>query len=251
LTASGKPYIYPVLVEEVEEHYPYRLRTWFIISFDEGGRPSSIEYPLHRERPDRTLRRITMLLRELVLSLSLSWQLLLISHAATMSGTATTTSADWVHSCRTAGFDPDQLACSTCEVLKQHGAAIHDYSKCQECCQSWYDTKRIHKPYEAAALIIRGPPNDEVSNLLNDDWDAIVGAKGRSRVWHVQVGGGAESQGGSLFSVRSSHQLLLFDTQIVSNTQDLMLLNKQAVEKYNLDGLSREDMKDMLLTLLP
>jgi hypothetical protein len=156
------------------------------------------------------------------------------------------TPMDWVMECRDLGFDPDQLACQTCDILPSQFIA-----KCQLCCQSWLDTKRITKPYAAAILIDRGTEGD-VATFLKDDWDDILNTKGKHRL--LRLPATKDQSQYSLFMVRPSQLLFFDDASVLSNrklTSDLSSLVKLAADSYYLDGMKREDMKDMLLTLLP
>jgi hypothetical protein len=153
---------------------------------------------------------------------------------------------DWVAECRAFGFDPDQLACQTCDILPTQFIA-----KCQICCQSWLDTKRITKPYAAAILVDRGTGGD-VATFLKDDWDDILKTKGNYRL--LRLSATKEQSQYTLFMLRPSQLLFFDDASVVSNrklTSDLPSLVKLAADSYYLDGMKREDIKDMLLTLLP
>lgn len=148
-----------------------------------------------------------------------------------------------VADCRSWGLDPDQLACGTCQLLP-----VEHVRHCQQCCQSWLDTKRITKPYEAAVLVDRsGGGGGDVATFVDEDWDEVRKVKGSSRLHRIK----AETGQHNFFYSRPS-QLLFFDKPISSNEQsDITGLSREAVETVNLDGMKREDMKDMLLTLLP
>jgi len=110
-------------------------------------------------------------------------------------------------------------------------------TKCNECCQKWLDVERITKPYEAAVLLQRGGGGD-VAQFLEEDWEDIVKAKGAHRLQHIK------GESGSLMLLRPS-QLYFFDE--ISDIKNLA----KAKETVILDRMKRDDIKDMLLTLLP
>lgn len=155
--------------------------------------------------------------------------------------------ADWITECNEAGFDPEQLACQTCLILP-----LEFLDKCQKCCQSWLDIKRITKPYAAAVVIDRGSQGD-VETFFKENWDEVIEQKGTHQLQKIQTP--KEQQQFHFFMPRPS-QVLFFDdsTTVIKNNKllyDLPKLVKMAKEIVNLDGMKREDMKDMLLTLLP
>lgn len=156
---------------------------------------------------------------------------------------AAVTAADWVADCQASGFDPEQLACSTCYNILPAQYLL----SCQKCCQSWLDTKRISKPYEAAVLVDRGSGGD-VATFLLEDWEDVVQAKGATRLQRLHHQ--AAPLQFNFYHHSQPSQLLFFD-QTVTGVTDLTQLARKAVETVNLDGMKREDMKDMLLTLLP
>jgi hypothetical protein len=155
-----------------------------------------------------------------------------------------TTTADWVAECNDAGFNPEQLACQTCQILP-----TEFITECQKCCQTWLDTKRITKPYAAAVVLDRGSGGD-VASFFKENWDEVQQAKGTHQLQKMQT---AKEQF-NFFQARPSQVLFFDDSSIIKKnkvTLDIPGLVKRAVEIVNLDGMKREDMKDMLLTLLP
>jgi hypothetical protein len=154
------------------------------------------------------------------------------------------TQLDWVGECRESGFDPDQLACQTCKILPTKFVAM-----CEKCCQSWLDTKRITKPYAAAILIDRSTGGD-VATFLEKDWEELLTAKGTDRLQKLST----TKDQFNFFMARPSQILFFDDLSVLANgkaASDVVSLAKVAVDSYNLDGMKREDIKDMLLTLLP
>jgi hypothetical protein len=158
------------------------------------------------------------------------------------------TAADWVTECNESGFDPEQLACQTCQILP---AEFLD--KCQKCCQSWLDIKRITKPYAAAVVVDRGSQGD-VETFFKENWDEVVEQKGTHQLQKIET---PKEQQQIYFYMPRPSQVLFFDdgTTIINKNNKLSFelpkLVKMAKEIVNLDGMKREDIKDMLLTLLP
>jgi len=188
------------------------------------------------------------------------WLLLLAilqtkSAASGESSSSSDSSAyDWVHKCRAAGFDPEQLACSTCQILP---ASVQ--AECRRCCAAWLDdAQRRTQPYQAAVLIDRttgASSQGEVAQFLEQDWKEVVSAKGANRLKHVidESGSGSTfSSFSSLFAASRPSVVLFFDsTAAVSGRSDVSQLVAAAKESVSLHGLERADLKDMLMTLLP
>jgi hypothetical protein len=160
---------------------------------------------------------------------------------------AAVVSADWVADCYESGFDPDQLACQTCHVLP-----VEFLENCQQCCQSWLDTKRITKPYAAAVVIDRGSSGD-VETFFKENWDEVLDQKGTHQLQIIKT---PKEQHQFHFFMPRPSQVLFYDdsTTVIKNNKlvyDVPKLVKMAKEIVNLDGMKREDIKDMLLSLLP
>jgi hypothetical protein len=185
---------------------------------------------------------------------------------------------DWLSSCRDhAGFDPFQLACSTCHMLPPSSSSSPPSSSlsdaCLRCCQPYKDVERIRKPYEAAVLIIHhhksggGGNKGEFDQFLDDDFDTLVQAKGEHRLGKLldphldrfptllSNGGG----GGGFYFHLPVATLLFFDSMdaVAKHKQhgrkdkgDDALL-EAANEVIKLDGWKRDDIRDMLTALLP
>ena len=146
--------------------------------------------------------------------------------------------------CKAVGFDPSNLACSTCKLLPEEHV-----SNCQACCESFRDVSMIRKPYEAAVLVVPGTQGvpEEVKKLMVDDWDKIVEEKGDSRLRLVE--NPAASQ--SYFYGVTPVYLYFFDDKKVAGSTALRDLEGAAQESISLRGWKREDMRDMLQALLP
>jgi hypothetical protein len=184
---------------------------------------------------------------------------------------------DWLSSCRHAGFDPYQLACSTCDMLPPLSSPSSSLSDaCLRCCQPYKDVERIRKPYEAAVLIIHhhksggsvsggGGNKGEFDQFLDDDFDTLVQAKGEHRLGklldpHLDRFPSLLSNGGGFYFHLPVATLLFFDSMdaVAKHQQhgrkdkgsDDALLDA-AKEVIKLDGWKRDDIRDMLTALLP
>ena len=166
---------------------------------------------------------------------------------------------DWVDDCRADGFDPDRLACATCQHLQVTAAAAAASDRCNDCCQAWLDTPRITRPFQAAILIERTSSftqqGDELTNFLKEDWKEVVrDVQSPNRLHHVVD---SKAMGASsYFSLGRQRiqpsQLLFFDDAAAADPkQDVTKLQEAAQDTFNLNGLKREDIKDMILTLMP
>ena len=155
-----------------------------------------------------------------------------------VSGAQATKSIE-VESCREAGFDPWQLSCSTCELLPETVV-----SKCQSCCLSYKTLKKRTNRYQAAVLLNSGG-NHEVDTLIDEDWDSMYEEKGQRLI--LKKG----SIGGGMMMFQLSPSMIFWLDEIPPNGADLELIESKAVESIVLDGWKRDDMRDMLLALLP
>jgi hypothetical protein len=182
--------------------------------------------------------------------------------AAASAATAAADDEDWLSSCRRRGFDPYQLACSTCEdqLLRQF-LSPSSLDTCLECCQSYKDVERIRRPYEAAVLITHsnmkpeGSSGGEIDQFLVHDWDKLVAMKGESRLtWKQERLDRIPSlQSGYYFFHLPVATLLFLDSKDLLDRKDVNVnrLVDQAREVIRLDGWKRDDIRDMLKALLP
>jgi hypothetical protein len=151
---------------------------------------------------------------------------------------------DWLEDCRQAGFDSTQLACATCALLP-----VENQKDCLECCQSYKDVEHISKPYEAAVLVVSGrSAGEEFQKFLDEDWDDLVKTKGADRLLQIPVG----SRGGGGFSsfFAPPTVLYLLDEQHAGEQKSASAYASIAKETLHLDGWKRDDIRDMLKTLL-
>jgi hypothetical protein len=180
-----------------------------------------------------------------------------------------------IDECREQGFDPMRLACSTCDLLP-----VDHQPACKACCQSYMDlSHRRTRPYEAAVLVHssanlgmvgggspRSSGSAEIDELLEDteEWERLVNEKGgeqRLQVLKRTVGlpkGGRFSGGNSQELVQElmkggpPAEVLLMDEKLPRGGELVYDdLHKQAAEVISLQGSSKDDIKDLLMTLLP
>lgn len=160
--------------------------------------------------------------------------------------------------CREKGFDPLRLACPTCDLLPEQ------FQKdCRNCCQSYLGAKRRTNPYQAAVLVQatfsqqhRFPTELDMLLEDRDEWDQILQEKGGARRLQIltrQVPP-PESNLLSLYNMkyRPPIEVLLLDETLPAEKQlSYEKLKEKATEIISLQGLSKDDMKDLLRTLLP
>lgn len=173
--------------------------------------------------------------------------------------TMTTTAAHvylYTEDCKNSGFDPSQLSCSTCELLPKHHTR-----KCEECCQEYLTLEKQSKRYKTAILVDTGSKG--VQELLNEDLDKIFE---RKRGLHIVVNKDDSKNDLMMMMMMNVQpdpdpsiicwfeQNISDDELLVSienNPSSLDLLIDQADEVVALDGLGRDDLREMLFDLLP
>jgi hypothetical protein len=151
---------------------------------------------------------------------------------------------DWLEDCRQSGFDPTQLACRTCQLLPEG-----NQKECLGCCQSYKDVEHISKPYEAAVLVVSGrSAGEEFERFLDEDWDDLVKTKGANRLLQIPRG----DRGGSSFSMFFAPPTVLYllDEKHAGEKKSSSAYATIAKETLYLDGWKRDDIRDMLSTLL-
>ena len=163
----------------------------------------------------------------------------------------------YIKNCKLAGFDPSQLSCTTCKLLpKQHK------NKCEECCSSYKTLDKQSKRYKAAILIDTG--SKAVEELLIEDKDKILEQKTGLHIKKVNISGGNDMMMQMMMMQPEPSVILWFekspydddgDGQLLSSSasDDTFLdsLTGQADEVMILDGLGRDDIREMLMDLLP
>lgn len=191
-------------------------------------------------------------------------------------------------SCLTLGFDPANLSCETCNLLeesttlasfqeehnnKNPGDTINLLDECRSCCKSYKFNPVLHPGQSLRgkyryALLTYGEGSleqyGEIKDFIDRDLNDVLSFKGenRFRVSASQKGGGLDADimrqlmmmGGQFAGLGGgAPKLLLFENAKKGGagkgwTEDD---EDQAGEVITLRGWKREDLKDMLMTLLP
>jgi hypothetical protein len=187
---------------------------------------------------------------------------LLIGSGIVTAAAAAAEDGDWIEDCRAAGFDPMQLACRTCLVLPAAAVAgHHQKKKCSECCQTWKDVERITKPFASAVLVLPSSQQDaELKTFLEEDWDGMVRSRGASRLQQLtrtqqQQQRSRSSMFSFLVAPPPAELLFLEEPLLMDSAAGLDdyydTVRSRAKEVVQLDGMKRDDLRDMLATLLP
>jgi hypothetical protein len=197
---------------------------------------------------------------------------------------SSTISSEWVTKCHDQGFDPVQLACKTCNLLLDYTDNNNNnnkqilYEQCMGCCSNYMDIERITKPFQSAIIVLmtsKVPTDGEIGNFFTNDWETIQDNKGSNKIIKIidenanslsttrqrqnqqnqQFFGGSMFQMFSGFGRNNIAEVLFFDDSI-SNIKKRTKLNyetmsKIAKETIPLSDMKRDDMKDMIMTLLP
>ena len=148
--------------------------------------------------------------------------------------------------CRIFGFDPMQLACTTCAILPEK-----HQNKCGECCQPYKTLENRSKRYEMAYLLNTGFP-ESVQEFVRDDKDGILERKGSSR-FHVQDFAVDRSMMGMMGMFQQEPSAIFWFDKLINVASNIDEIKENADEITVLSGrgLGRDDLRDMLLTLLP
>ena len=160
-----KQIIYPTTVEvRGTVLYPWRIslgwrRGSVSMSYDSFDSLSSFSQMTINKMKTATAMTIERMLRTMLCSL------LLVSVAMGMTLEDT---------CRERGFDPYQLSCDTCELLKAPEA-------CRECCQSYKTLHGQPQRYKYAVLVY-GMRGDEIKSFVEESVEEIHSAKGPGRL---------------------------------------------------------------------
>jgi hypothetical protein len=190
-------------------------------------------------------------------------------------------------SCLALGFDPSNLSCETCHLLEESSTLsalqqkhnnknpdnpIGVVQECKSCCQSYKFNPVLHPgqslrgkyryalmTYDEGSLEQYGEIKDFIDRDLND----VLSFKGenRFRVSASEKGAGLDANVmrqlmmmgvGGQFQLGGVPKLLLFENAKKDTgkrwTEDD---ENEAGEVITLRGWKREDLKDMLMTLLP
>lgn len=208
---------------------------------------------------------------------------LLLSLATIVGSTEATSFTE--KACLERGFDPPNLSCETCRLLEESATLqslqskhnshnqydpIDIVAECHSCCQSHKFNPTLHPgsslrgKYRFALLTYNKNTIDqygEIKDFIERDLDDVLSFKGDKRFQAMasekstldadtmrmlmMMGGGLQGLGGP-------PKLMLFDNQTKGKGEAWSEEDEsEAVEVIKLKGWKREDLKDMLLTLLP
>lgn len=145
-----------------------------------------------------------------------------------------------LETCRSAGFDPYQLACSTCNLLP-----AANQETCRSCCVSYKTLEKSATRYGAAVLLHPrqfGGYFKDLSEMVDEDWDELLKQKGSDRLVMKDV---------SMTSRRPS--LLWFhEKDLPSDIENISVedLEVLAAEKVDLQGWKRDDIREMIKAIV-
>lgn len=204
------------------------------------------------------LLSLLLLLRLLVGLIALCGSVLAVSANENDAADDVAVMTGWMQGCRRAGFDPWHLACVTCDLMPSDETK----QKCLECCQSYKDIVltgggRFDKPHESAILVLpKGMPvPEEVQKLLDDNWNELVETKGSDRLVQMELLPRATSAlDMQRFLYPAPTFIHFFDEEITESHRSATsaaTIADAAKESISLQGWKREDIKDMLQTMLP
>ena len=180
----------------------------------------------------------------------------LVSLALGDGATATSTVSE--AECHSWGFDPSSLSCDTCSLLVGTPLAQFE-AECKMCCQRFRPNPVVDPDAISSGFVgryklavLRYDPEslgsyDEVQNFLNEDKSDVTKAKGAKAFVLEKVendnqfsmGGFAALFGGMRIAPPTIH---FYKTSTKSGEPD---------EEVSLRGFKREDITDMLMTMLP
>ena len=154
---------------------------------------------------------------------------------------------EWIRACRQQGFDPAQLGCDTCRVLP---SSVKD--SCLACCQAYKDTPSLRTPYSSAVILVSAAASameSEVETFLRDDFESLRSAKGGAAKLEKMTMKSSNHNDGFWFMRTQPAELLFLDEPLKSGLSEKEL-RQRAKESIVLYGWKREDIKDMIETLL-
>lgn len=141
--------------------------------------------------------------------------------------------------CRRAGFDPYQLACSTCDLLPE---AVLE--KCKLCCLSYKTLEKRTQRYQAAVVLYPARIASyfpQMSSMVEEDWGGLVEQKGEKRLILKDT------------SDSPDNPKILWFQELPSNAGSISagVLEELAPETLVLTGWKRDDIREMLKAILP
>lgn len=145
--------------------------------------------------------------------------------------------------CRNQGFDPQQLSCDTCELLKAQNAKLH--STCMECCQA-YKTLHGQPQRHGYAVLIYNGHNEEMSKFVEESLPTIHHQKGSHRLEVIE--------NDDQYAMMMPSKVYWLEEALPNTGESLdyklRLLHGMSIEQVSVEGWQKDDLEDMLLTLL-
>ena len=154
---------------------------------------------------------------------------------------------DLLETCQSKGFNPLELSCETCQLLKDVNP-LH-FEACQQCCQAYKDTKNTATRY-GAAIFLHYPAIEEMDNFVKDD---LPNMDKKSQITVVQQQGESDQMRYLMGFMQKSCSILWLDKKpavSITASTNIESLRKMAKEEIDLRGWKRDDVKSMLETLL-
>ncbi|KAL7500741.1 hypothetical protein ACHAWT_009013 [Skeletonema menzelii] len=194
--------------------------------------------------------------------------LLVLAVAVSTSVAALEVSENW---CLERGFDPANLSCDTCRLIDesttiqklQRQQNLNIGEECRQCCQFHKVNPVLHPDYSlrgkfkyALLTYNEGSLGQEIKDFLERDLSDVLSFKGENRFKAVASTKSSmdsemmmQMMMMGIMSGGSGPKLMLFDKHKKGGWSEED--EKEAVEVIKLRGWKREDLKDMLMTLLP
>ena len=158
------------------------------------------------------------------------------------------------HSCRERGLDPTQLSCDTCGLLVSSSlSSLH--TACLECCQSYKSLDSMTSRYGSAVLIHVPEMSEEVDAFVKEDFQKGGGGELDIRTGTLRVD--TQKPNPPMYGdmmMMQQHRQRPSALYFFANDQpptDPHEYASQSKELILLHGWSRDDLKDMINTLLP
>ena len=155
---------------------------------------------------------------------------------------------EWIRACRQQGFDPAQLGCDTCRIVP---SSVKD--SCLACCQAYKDTPSLRTPYSSAVILVSAASSmeSEVETFLRDDFESLRSAKGgAAKLEKMTIKSSNSNNNDGFWFMRTQPAELLFLDEPLKSGLSEKELRQKAKESIVLYGWKREDIKDMIETLL-
>ena len=242
--SSSLPFARPLDRTRPHVHTSTRTQAYFSVT----GRPVVSSWYCHQRRG------LLLSMKLLVLALL---HLIALVAVASSDGAAETTAVS-ESDCHSYGFDPSSLSCDTCGLLVGTPLAQFE-AECLQCCQKWKPDPVVNPDAGTSGFVgryklavLRYDPEslgsyEEVQNFLNEDKKDVTKAKGTKAFVLEKVendnqfnmGGFAALFGGMRIAPPTIH---FYKTSTKSGEPD---------EEVSLRGFKREDIADMLMTMLP